>query len=873
MTQSSKPGRLKIYLGMAAGVGKTFAMLADAAIEKQRGVDIIAGYIEPHGREATEKLAESFEQIPFRKIIYGEVELKEFDLDAALARHPEIVLVDELAHTNVPGSRHVKRWQDIEEILAAGISVYTTVNIQHIESLRDVVAKLTTVVMQETVPDALVARADEVELVDIPPDDLIQRMKDGKIYAPEKVDQALGNFFKPGHLIALRELVLRYTAERVDAQMRRYRSENAVQTPWSTTGRILVCVGPSPFASSLVRSAKRLATSLHAELIAVCIQNPRFAYLSEAQQELANQALEFAQKLGAEIILQSAQDMVGEVLRIAHEHNVSVIVVGKPMTPGWRRVFSPTLVDEIIRRSSDLSVHVVTSDPGERMKPLPAARKSEFSLQGISATLLVTTLTTIVCELMFPWFDLSNLIMIYLASVAWVASRFGRVEAVCASVASVLAFDFFFVPPHLTLAVSDVQYVLTFLIMMIIGLVISSLTLRIKAHAQVVNDRERRTAALYDLTRQLGGAITPKQIVKIALHHLRALVQRDAAFLLVQDDGSLREDGFSQSRFERDTHERGVIQWVHDRGLEAGSGTDTLPAAKGYYLPLLTPRGAAGVLGIRLDGEGLDPGQHTLLRAFVTQIASAFERLMAEQNSQEAHMLMEQEKLKTSLLSSVSHDLRTPLASIAGAASVIRDQEYLSAGDRRELAGTICEQADRLSRITRNVLDITRFDTGIVELQRDWYALEEIVGSALAHSKALLEPRTVVIEIPESLPLVKVDGVIFEQLFINLLENIARYTPESTNVKIGASVNQDMMTIVVEDDGPGLAVGDELKVFDKLYRGPRSQEGGFGLGLSICRAIAEVHGGTIVCNNRSEGGLRFIVSLPLPDIAPEVTHD
>lgn len=869
----NKMGRLKIYLGMASGVGKTYTMLSDALIEKKRGVEIIVGYIEPHGREETESLAANFEIILPKKFNYQGIEVKEFDLDAALTRQPKIILVDELAHTNITGSRHVKRWQDIEELLKAGISVHTTLNVQHIESLRDVIAKTTSIVVKETVPDSIIAQADEIELVDISPEELIQRIKDGKVYISEKIDQALTNFFKQKNLIALRELVLRYTAERVDAQMRQYQGENLSDHIELASNRIMVCVGPTLFAQHLVRSAKRLAISLHSSLIAVCILNPRYAYFSREQQEQVNQALQLAEKLGAEVIMQSAVDIPSEIIRIAREKNVSTVIVGKPIKPRWRDLIFPSLVNEIIRQSGEIDVLVVTYNE-DRAQRIPIADKSiRFSYQSVFKTGLITLFVTGICELMRPWFDLSNLIMIYLASVAWVASRYGRTEAITASILSVLAFDFFFVPPRLTFAVNDAQYIFTFVVMAVIGLLISSLTLRIKAQAQIVNDRERRTTALYNLTRQLGTAISCEEVVKISINYLNMIFQKDVACMFAKDDGTLIEEGHSRSGFEKDTHEKGVIQWVYSMGTEAGAGTDTLPASKGFYLPLKSSRESVGVLGMQLEQQLMDLDQQNLLRAFAVQIATAFERIAAEENSKETTLIIEQEKLKTSLLSSVSHDLRTPLASIAGAASVLRDNDKLTPNTRKDLADTICEQADRLTRMTRNVLDITKLGSGVVEPHYDWYALEEIVASAVEQTSSLLGPREIKIDIPAEFPLLKVDGVLLEQLFVNLLENISRYTLVTSRVWINVRIVRNTVEIFVEDDGPGLPLGEEERIFERLYRPLGTKEGGFGLGLSICKAIAKLNGGDITSANRSGGGAKFIITLPITEKAPEIINE
>lgn len=871
-SERKSSGRLKIYLGMAAGVGKTYAMLSDALLDKARGVDVVAGYIEPHGRQETEQIAKKLENIPTRSIEYRGVTLEEFDLEAALRRRPALILVDELAHTNVPGLRHRKRWQDIEELLALGIDVYTTVNVQHIESLRDVVAKVTRVSIQETVPDAFLAKATDIELIDIPPEELIQRLKEGKIYRLDQVPGALSNFFTKGNLLALRELVLRHAAERVDAQMHQYKTEKSIHVLWPTTTRVMVCVGPNVMASRLLRSAKRLADGYRAELLALHIESPHQAHVDETQKELARQALGLAKDLGAEVIVRSAHDMVTETMRVAQERNVSLIVVGKSVRPRWRDYFVKSLVDEIVRYSGDVDVHIVTSESNVSF-PIPSLREEQLYWGGIFYALGITAALTGICWLLYPFLDPSNLVMIYLLGVAWAATKFGRWEAITVSVTGVLAFDFFFVPPRFTFAVADVQYAITFCVMLLIGILISTLTLRVKAQAQLVSDRERRTAALYDLSKKLAASREADGVVDVALSTLRSMLESDAAILLQTLDGQLPTDGGSLSQFERGPSEMAVARWVFEHRKEAGIGTDTLPGSKAFYIPLQSQGDCLGVLGVSLDARSFDRNQHALLEAFAAQVASALERIRKEQQARDTQISVAREKLRSSLLSSVSHDLRTPLASIVGAASVLTDNHELSDSTRIELAKTIKGEAERLSNITRNVLDMTRLDSGSIDLNLDWCSLEELIGAALDRTRSLLHPRVITAQLPFSLPLVKVDGVLIEQLFINLLENIARHTPASTQVFITGGSDAGNVFIKIEDDGPGFGEGEKEKIFEKLYRIKGSLGIGFGLGLSICRAIMTAHGGGITATNRPQGGASFSIRFSINESVPEVPRD
>lgn len=864
-------GRLKIYLGMAAGVGKTYAMLQDALLERARGVDVVAGYIEPHGRKETDELAEKLNRPLIKRVAIGGTYLPEFDVDAALTRRPTIILVDELAHSNAPGSRHPKRWQDVEELLRAGISVHTTMNVQHLESLHDVIAQITGVSVQETVPDSLLARADDVELVDLPPRELIQRLKEGKIYAPDRADLALKHFFQEGNLIALRELVLRRTAERVDAQMQHYRLRHAVEEIWPARERIMVCVGPSPMASNLVRAAHRLATSLHAELLAVSLGSPQ-VFLSpiEGGQHSAK-ALQLAESLGARTIVRPAQDLVDEFLRIAREENVTSIVIGKPLRSRWREILSRSLVDELVRQAAGISIHVINSADSAEKRRSFSLNLSMSSGRAVT-TVAVVSLMTAVCALMAPSFELANLCMVYLAGVTWIASRFSWREALLASVLSVGAFDFFFVPPRFTFAVSDAQYLLLFTIMLAISIYISSLTLRLRSQAQLIGDRERRTASLYELSRVLLSAPNAEVVSQAVRTHSLALFKNEAVLMLTHPDLGLVSTTSTIAPPFNEPNEMAVARWAVEHSVPAGNGTDTLPGAKGLYLPIGSGAEKVGVLALA-PRVPLDFEQRSLLDAFMNQVTLALERVLLEVESNKAEVRAQGERLRSTLLSSISHDLRTPLAAISGAASALIERHGLLETNRTELARTIWEESERLTRIVRNVLDLTRLESEKVTLAREWHSLEEIIGSAIARAQSLLGTRKVQVHIPQDLPLVEVDGYLFEQLIINLLENAAKHTPATSEVMIEGGKSGEVVTLVVRDDGPGFADGEEERVFEKLYRGGGAHAQGFGLGLTICRAIMLAHGGTIVARNARAGGAEFVVQLPQPHVAPEVAYD
>ena len=872
---SKTRGKLKIYLGMAAGVGKTFAMLSDALVEKARGVDIVLGYLEYHGRKETEDLGEKFETLPLKAFPYNNVTLKDFDLHAALHRKPAIVIVDELAHTNAPGATHLKRWQDVEALLESGISVHTTLNIQHLESLNDVIGRVTGVTVKETVPDRVLATADALEVVDLPPEELIQRLKEGKVYAAEKVPHALENFFKQGNLIALRELVLRTTAERIDAQMVRYHTQHRIGVPWPTPNRVMVCVAPNALSSSVVRAARRIALSLHAELIALSIEGPQYAHLSESSRQHATEALELAVALGADKIVRYANDIARETVAVAIERNVSLIVVGKPRRRSSKDLIRGSFVDRLLRHGSGLEIYVVPGDDGEEGQRItPAFSKGNGSLSGLLAVCLVTGASTGVSLLMYPFFELSNLIMVYLLGVTFIAARYSWIESFAASLSAVLAFDYFFVPPRFTFAVSDAQYLVTFLVMLIISLLISTLTLRIRAQVRAVNEREQRSAALFDFGKRLLTVENEERLIAIAREQIHELFDRPILFFLPEASGKTiaLHDSFPSTR-AISPEESAVAQWCFDHRVSSGAGTDTLPGAKGLYLPLCAGDETLGVLGLLLDGTLLDIGQKTFFETVANQIALSLMRLRTERESQDARLHVEREQLRNALLSSISHDLRTPLASIAGAASGLYEQPGISEANRKELARTIVEEAERLSRIIRNVLDMIKLESSGMPLQTEWHSLEELVASSISRTELALKGRETVVSLPENLPLVKVDGLLVEQVFVNLLENIARYTPVNSSVNIIGQKDEGTIIVDVSDRGPGIPPGEEEKIFEKLYQGPGAHEKGVGLGLTICRAVMKAHGGSITARNRSGGGASFRLEFPLVTPQPEVPHE
>ena len=865
----ARRGKLKLFFGAAAGVGKTYAMLEAARELREDGVDVVVGYVETHRRAETQALLDGLEILPRRSVEYRGATLEEFDLDAALRRRPTVVLVDELAHTNAPGSRHAKRWQDVVELLDAGIDVYTTVNVQHVESLNDVVAKITGVVMRETVPDSVFEEADEVELIDLPPDDLLQRFREGKVYVPGLAQEALEHFFRKGNLIALRELSLRRTAERVDAQMRVYRREHAIAPVWPTTERILVCVGPGPWSTRLVRAAKRMADQLGAEWIAAYVETPAQLRLPPEAKDRVIQTLRLAESLGAQTITLAGATMSEALLTYAHDRNVSKIVVGKPTRTRWQRLLLGSIVDTLVAGSGDIDVYVISGrEPAGEPAPVRRAAPATDWVAYARAVAAVA-IATGVAWLLFPLSDLANLVMVYLLGITVVAMRSGRGPAVLAALLSVAAFDFFFVPPYLTFAVTDLHYVFTFMVMLIVSLVISGLTVQTRAQAAAAQHREQQTAALYAMSRELASSRGVDALLGVAVRHIREVFGSPVAVLLPDPAGSLAS--WPGGQFQVDASDLGVGRWVYEHRQPAGLGTATLPGASALYVPLLGSTGAVGVLGVRPeDRHALDePERLHRLETFASQTALALERARLADATQEAQVRIETERLRSSLLSSVSHDLRTPLAAITGAVSAILESgARLDAATQRELLESVHEEADRLNRLVQNLLEMTRLQSGQVQLKRELHPPEEVIGAALSRLGGRLAGRRVSTRVPPDLPLVPMDDVLVEQVLLNLLDNALKYTPPASPVEIIATAGETNVTIEVADRGPGLPPGEEEKVFDKFHRAEPVAARGAGLGLAICRGIVQAHGGRIWAQNLPGGGVAFLFTLPLGATRP-----
>lgn len=864
-------GKLRIFFGYAAGVGKTYAMLAAARRELNVGADLVVGYVEPHGRAETESMLEGLESLPMLSVSYRGTALREFDIDAALARNPTIILVDELAHTNAPGMRHPKRWNDVEELLAAGIDVWTTLNVQHIESLNDVIAQITGIAVKETLPDTVLERADEIELIDITPESLLERLTAGKVYVPTQAEHALQNFFQKGNLVALRELSMRQAARRLHRDVEAARHERASLRPWGTSERLLVCVGPSPSSARIVRATKRLASSLGAEWLAVAVDTAVESRRSSNSKELTARNLRLAEQLGAETHTLIGQNVADSLLKFAHELNVTKIVVGKTAQPRWKQWLFRTVVDQLLDKSGDIDVYIVSGEgetilPPRRVTTQQKVRKREFFIAA--AVVLVCGLLGRVAQ----WAGLAetNIVMIFLAGVALVAASLGRGPSIATAILSVLVFDFFFVRPHLTFAVSDSEYLITFAVMLGIGLLISELTSRLQSQLRSSQQQEHRTAQLFRMTRQLSELSGSEFLVRTAGRQLEEIFAGEVVVFLREPTGGL------MMRFGEGTVIAGqpinitVADWVASNGKIAGVGTDTLPNATALFVPLAGSQEVMGALGVcPLDtARFLDPDQVRLLETCGSLVALSIERDRSVLMAHEAKLQVETEQLRNSLLSSVSHDLRTPLAAIAGAASNLAER---SVCEDQRLLQSIIDESLRLARLVENLLDMARLDAGSIDLNRQWHVLEEIVGLALNAAKRELRDHLVRVSIQPDFPLLKVDGFLLEQVLVNLLENAARYTPTGCQIEVIAQATGNRVEILIRDNGPGIPTGSESKIFDKFFRGSTvAPDGrrGVGLGLAICRAVIEAHGGKIAATNRPEGGAEFVVTLPCDEAPP-----
>jgi two-component system sensor histidine kinase KdpD len=860
-------GRLKIFFGYAAGVGKTFAMLEAARQRQAQGVDVVVAYVETHGRQETAALLEGLELVPRRAIDYRGVTLTEMDLDAVLARKPQLALVDELAHTNAPGSRHPKRVQDVTELLDAGIDVYTTLNVQHLESLNDVVAQITGITVRETLPDGIIDAADEIELVDLPPDELLTRLREGKVYVPEQAQRALQKFFRKGNLTALRELTLRRATQRVDDQMSAYMRTRAIPGPWAAAERLLVCVSPSALGERMVRSARHLADELNADWFVVYVESPDQLRLAQAQQDQLARTLRLAEELGAQVHTLPGSDLVESVMDFARTRNVTKLIVGKPVRPRWLDLVRGSPVDNLIRASGEIDVYVISSDA----QPAPRARVGDWlphrPLRRYAFAVLLVAAATVASLAISPFLSPTNLVMFYLLAVVIAAIYLGRGPAILASLLGVLAFDFIFIPPRLTFVVEDAEYVLTFLALFGVGFVVSQLASQMREQADAARQREQDSATLYALSRDLAVASDLDDVVRAVKTNAAAIFGRQVVVLLPGVSEARLQSVGAQDDPALDDNERAVATWAFEHDQPAGRDTDTLPAAQMRFVPLKTARGVLGVIGVAPGDQPrrLSAAQRRLFDAFASLAATAIERAQLADAARSAQLHAETEKLQTALLNSISHDLRTPLVSITGAlTSLEQDGAALDEPTRQALIENAREETDRLNRLVGNLLDMTRLEAGALHIVRTPSDIEDAIGSALELLDRPLEGRTVRVDVPPDVPLVPMDFMLIVQVLFNLIDNALKYSPPEAPIEIRARAQADSVQVQVMDRGVGIPGDDLPRVFDKFYRVERpDMVSGTGMGLAICKGIVEAHGGTITAEQRLGGGTLITFTLPL----------
>lgn len=858
-------GKLKIYLGAAPGVGKTYAMLHDALENRNRGLDVVVGIAESHGREDIDAVLTNFEILPRQQVAYRGTTAFELDLDAALQRDPGLILIDEMAHSNVPGLRHAKRWQDIRELLDRGINVYTTLNVQHIESLKDTVSQIIQAPIRETVPDSMIEMANAIELVDLPPEELLKRLHDGKVYIPKQVELATEHFFRKGNLIALRELALRTTAERVGTDVLLYRQSEGIKQIWPTKEKMLVCVGPNIESLKLIRAAKRMANSLQAEWIAVYVDTPRLQS-STTQRNNAIQNLRLAEQLGAVTHVLTGFDIATEILNFAHEQNVTQILVWKHIFMGWSNWFRRSLADEILRHTGEIDVYIMTgSATGSRTKKRHFSNVTSWKSYGMTTAIVI--LATFFNLLISPLVGTSNLLMVYLLSVVIVA-RLGRVgPSIFASILSVLAYDYFFVVPVYSFAVAESEYYFTLFIMLIVAQVIGYLTILTRRQDVSARLLQHQTTALYTLSRQLTKARGVKEIVSLGTHYIAEVFNCDVVALL-PGKRHLEILDVDQTHLVLDAKEQSIAQWVYEMGQIAGLGTDTLSFSHAVYLPLLAAQGTIGVLRIQPKTPQLfTPEQTDLLESCVQQLSLALEVDRLHEKTKKKEIKIKTEQARFNLLEAISNDLHTPLKVIVRAATTLKEQE-IKEENVRKTGKDIDFEIEKLSQLNNNISRIIQLEFQDLKLEKTWVVLQDIVNFVINLSLKSLKDRPVYNKVSSDLPPVPANEGLVQEVMRNLLDNAIKFTPSKSPITISASVKQKMMLVSVEDCGPGVAPEEMNRLFEKFYRGKQvTTVRGLGLGLAICHKIIEEHGGRIWVENGETSGAIFHFTLPLEERA------
>lgn len=863
--RQEKRGKLKIYFGAAPGVGKTYTMLQDANARRAQDLDVVVGIVESHGRVEIETLMKDLEILPRQQVNYRGRQLSEFDLDAALKRNPALILVDEMAHTNVPGVRHEKRWQDIKELLYRGIDVYTTLNVQHVESLNDIVTQITGIVVRETVPDSILEQADAIELIDLPPEDLLKRLEDGKVYVPDTAQLAIQKFFRKGNLIALRELALRITAEQVNAQVYLHRRGEAIKRIWPTVERILVCVGPEASTAKLIRAAFRMARSLHAEWIAVYVEAPRLR-LTKQQRNNAIQNLRLAEQLGGETVTLNGKDPVQEIMSFARLRNVTKIIIGKHIRPRWRTLLVGSLVDELVRQSGEIDLYIVQGEAeGTKSSETYTTIHPKTPWTDYAISLFTVGICTAINNLMYQQLNLCSLVMVYLLGIVYVATRGRFIPAILTTVLSIISLDFFFIPPRFTFAMKDPQYIITLLVTFMVSYVISHLIIVNQQQIEDARERELRTATMYILSRRLASVRGLQNLLDVAVIHLREVFNCQAMILL--------PDQYKQLEIRTDHHyplsltakEKSVAQWVFNMDQIAGLGTQTLPDSEAVYLPLHGTHGSVGVLRVLPSnpGELQSPEQLHLLEGFANQIALAIEVDQLEDEARISALKNEADRLLGALLKSVSHNLRIPLLQIMESANYVIQKDVCEEDPSiRKSMFTITQYTEQLNSLINNLLQITQLETGALRLHKELHPLREVIDRALFNLNRRIGKRKIIIDLPDNFPRIYFEPILLEQVFIQLVDNALKYSTPDTPIELSAAIEGDNAKIKIANQGQELMPEEIQKVFDRFYRGQTTHMG-MGLGLTICQSIIKAHGGNIWAENRLGGGVIFNFTLPM----------
>ncbi len=857
-------GRLKVFLGAAPGVGKTYEMLSDGAALRRSGTDVVVGVVETHGRAETAALVEGHEIIPRKSLDHQGRALEEMDLDAILARKPRLALVDELAHSNVAGSRHPKRYQDVEELLAAGIDVFTTVNIQHIESLNDVVASFTKVRVRETVPDSVLEDA-EIEIVDIPPDELIERLKQGKVYVPHEATRALGHFFSKSNLSALRELALRRAAQRVDAQMLDDIRAEGLTGTWAGGDRILVAVSELPGADGLVRAAKRLADALRAPWVALHVETPRSARFGEAERQKVAATLQLASRLGAEVVSVPSDNVIDGIKRYAADARTTQIVIGKSARSRWFELRHGSVVDRLVRETPEIAVHVLPNDNGEaRPRPDPGRGRSRRGHWGtplgyLWSALLIAVVTGLGLSIQLLG-QVTNVGLLYMLPVMYAATRHGMRTGVITGMISALAYNFFFIPPVHTFTIQDPQNVMTLVVLILVALATSQLAARVQAQAELARRSARQNNALAGFARNLTGITDRAELGRVLTAEMARLLDVEAIFVLPGSDGPVVEAS-SAAEFQFDMLDQAAARWSLDRGQPAGRGSGTLTASDWMFQPLAAGDKVRALVGLASPGGGeiIRPDQHPLMISLVDQASLALERVELEGEMAGIAQLEERDRLRAALLSSVSHDLRTPLTTIIASLAELKRKH----GEGEEITA-IEGEAQRLNRFVANLLDMVRIEAGALNLSLDPVDLTDAVANAAHDLRAALGAHPLRLDVSPDLPFVRVDAQLLHHILINLIDNAAKYSPDGASITVRALRYPGGIKLQVIDQGSGLPEGEEERMFDTFTRLAGSDRtGGTGLGLAIVRGFAEAMGLGVEATNRGdEDGAMFTLDFP-----------